>query len=200
MQGTIDAADVALTDGRVDMTSPNRFGAVYFANNHPLAAGTRRFDVRCGHPPGYGGGFDPGVLRYVDVPMTDPFWNPLVRLGILWGMVQLPPFRVIAPPEVHTYGGLVVNMPTWLQIESSAWRPYFTAVDEYMGWQSQLGLFPNSLQFEVVGEGGGTVPCAPAESAESAGAIPGFPDDLPRYHEWASSAGIARGCPRRRGR
>ena len=32
--------------------------------------------------------------------MTDPFWNPLVRLGILWGMVQLPPFRVIAPPEV----------------------------------------------------------------------------------------------------
>ena len=98
-------------------------------------------------------------------------------------MVQLPPFRVIAPPEVHTYGGLVVNMPTWLQIESAAWRPYFTAVDEYMGWQSQLGVFPNSLQFEVVGEGGGTVPCAPAESTEEAGAIPGFPDDLPRYYE-----------------
>ena len=74
-------------------------------------------------------------------------------------------------------------MPTWLQIESAAWRPYFTAVDEYMGWQSQLGLFPDSLQFEVVGEGGGTVPCAPAESTATAGAIPGFPDDLPRYHE-----------------
>ena len=100
--------------------------------------------------------------------MTDPFWNPLVRLGILWGMVQLPPFRVIARRRC-TYGGLVVNMPTFLQIESSAWRPYFTAVDEYMGWQSQLGLFPNSLQFEVVGEGGGTVPCAPAESTEAAG-------------------------------
>ena len=181
-QGVIDAADVALTDGRVDMTGANRFGALYFANNHPLATATRRFDVRCGHPPGYVGGFDPGVLRYVEVPMADPFWNPLVRLGILWGMVQLPPFRVIAPPEVHTYGGLVVNMPTFFQIESSAWRPYFTAVDEYMGWQSQLGLFPNSLQFEVVGEGGGTVPCAPAESTEAAGAIPGFPDDLPRYH------------------
>jgi hypothetical protein len=180
-QGVIDATDVALTEGRVDMTAPNRFGALYYANNHPLATATRRFEVRCGRPPGYGGGFDPGVLRYVDVPMTDPFWNPLVRLGILWGMVQLPPFRVIAPPEVRTYGGLVVNMPTFFQIESAAWRPYFTAVDEYMGWRSQLGLFPNSLQFEVVGEGGATVPCAPAESTEQAGAIPGFPDDLPRY-------------------
>ena len=86
--------------------------------------------------------------------MTDPFWNPLVRLGVLWGMVQLPPFRVIAPPEVATYGGLVVNMPTWLQIEAAAWRPYFTAVDQYMGWYSQLGLFPAELEFEVVGPGG----------------------------------------------
>lgn len=181
-QGTIDAADEQLNNGPVDMNAPNRFGALYFAENHPLATATRRFDVRCGQPAGYLGGFDPGVLRFVDVPMADPFWNPLVRLGDLWGMVQLPPFRVITPLAVDTFGGLVVNMPTWLQIESSAWRPYFTAVDQYMGWQSQLGLFPNSLRFEVVGEDGGTVPCAPAQSTESAGAIPGKPDDLPRYY------------------
>ena len=71
--------------------------------------------------------------------------------------------------------GLVVNMPTWFQIEASAWRPYFTAVDEYMGWQSQLGLFPHSLEFEVVGDGGGTIPCAPTDTGESGGSIPAWP-------------------------
>ena len=185
-QGVMDAADTnfaGVTDGAVDLTSANRFGALYFATTHPLATGTRRFEVGCGEPDGVGGGARPGVLRYVDVPMVDSFWNPLVRLGNLWGEVQLPSFRVIAPPEVRTYGGLVVNMPTWLQIEAAAWQPYFTSVDEYMGWQSQLGLFPSSLRYEVVGDGGGTVPCAPAESGVTAGAIPGFPDDLPRYYE-----------------
>jgi hypothetical protein len=182
-QGLMDAADMTLSEGRVDMSSANRFGALYFAGNHPLATATRRFEVRCGQPPGYPGNFEPGVLNYVDVPMTDPFWNPLVRLGILWGMVQLPPFRVISPPEVATYGGLVVNMPTWLQVEAEAWQPHFTAVDQYMGWYSQLGLFPAELEFEVVGPGGKTVSCAPAESAAREGAIPGFPDDLPRYYE-----------------
>ena len=52
-----------------------------------------------------------------------------------------------------------------------------------MGWYSQLGLFPAELDFEVVGPGGETVPCAPAESAVKANAIPGTPDDLPRYYE-----------------
>ena len=138
-------------------------------------------------------------LGYRTVPMTDPFWNPLTRLGILWGMIQLPPFRVIPPPEVRTYGGLVVNMPTWLQIEAAAWRPYFTAVDHYMGWYSQLGLFPGDLHFEIVGTGGGTRSCAPAESAARGGAIPAAPDDLPRYYELGQLAGECTWVPQEPG-
>jgi hypothetical protein len=114
-------------------------------------------------------------------------------------MVELPPFRVITPPEVATYGGLVVNMPTWLQIEVDAWRPWFTAVDQYRGWYSQLGLFPDELRFEVVGPGGRTVRCAPGESAESAGAIPGFPDDLPRYFELGQLGRDCTWVPQQRG-
>src|SRR4051812_50144251 len=97
--------------------------------------------------------------------MVDPFWNPLVRLGDLWGMVQLPPFRVITPLAVHTFGGLVVNMPTWLQIESSAWRPYFTAVVEDMGGAWPLGGFPHSLEFWGGGGGAGAGAGSPAEAA-----------------------------------
>ncbi len=184
-QGVVDDADVDLgaINGRVvDMSSPARFGALYHARTFPLAAGMRRFAVSCGRPPGAHGAAEV-LLRYSEVSMLDPFWNPLTRLGVLWGMVQLPPFRVIAPPEVATYGGLVVNMPTWLQIDAAAWRPYFTAVDQYMGWYSQLGLFPRSLAFDVVGPGGGTIPCAPAESTARSDAIPAAPDDLPRYYE-----------------
>ena len=203
-QGVIDAGDMnlgAINDRPVDLSSANRFGAVYFANTHPLAKGTRRFEVRCGHPPGSpSGGDDGGVLRYVEVPLADPFWNPLVRLGVLWGSVQLPSFRVVEPPEVNTWGGLVVNMPAWFRIEASAWLPYFTAVDEYMGWQSQLGLFPNTLQFEVVGDDGATtVPCAPGDSTEWAAGvwvIPPFPDDLPPYYELGSvGSGLHVGAP-----
>ena len=115
-------------------------GEYYRAANQPLAVATRRFRQSCATPEGFEN--DQGLSLdangefgrdYIDVPMTDPFWNPLTRLGILWGMIQLPPFKVIPPPEVATYGGLVVNMPTWLQIEASAWRPYFTDVDHYMG-------------------------------------------------------------------
>ena len=131
--------------------SPTALGDAYRALNAPLDTATRRFQVNCGVPAAYANGTavygpDGPMVGYRDVGMTDPFWNPLVRLGELWGMVQLPTFRVIAPPEVATWGGLVVNMPTWLQIEAAAWRPYFTAVDEYMGWQSQLGLFPAELR------------------------------------------------------
>jgi hypothetical protein len=175
--------------GPTTLTSPTAVGDSYRALNQPLQGASRRFQVNCGVPAAYTGGaavYGPNgpLIGYRDIPMSDPFWNPLVRLGILWGMVQLPAFRVIAPPEVGTYGGLVVNMPTWFQIEAAAWRPYFTAVDEYMGWQSQLGLFPHALQFEVVGEGGGTIPCAPTDSGESGGAIPAWPKkDLPRYYE-----------------
>lgn len=174
--------------GVVTMQSPTALGDAYRALNAPLDTATRRFQVNCGVPAAYANGTavygpDGPMVGYRDVGMTDPFWNPLVRLGELWGMVQLPTFRVIAPPEVATWGGLVVNMPTWLQIEAAAWRPYFTAVDEYMGWQSQLGLFPAELEFEVVGPGGQSVPCTPATGEALNGAIPGWPHDLPRYYE-----------------
>jgi hypothetical protein len=192
LQGQLDAVGAGPGGlggvGPVSLSSTTALGDSYRAMNAPLAEATRRFQVNCGVPEAYENGTavygpDGPMVGFREIGITDPFWNPLVRLGVLWGMVQLPPFRVITPPEVSTYGGLVVNMPTWLQIEAAAWRPYFTAVDEYMGWQSQLGLFPNSLQFEVVGEGGRTVRCAPAESAELQGAIPSFPADLPRYYE-----------------
>ena len=38
-QGVIDAADVALTDGRVDMTAPNRFGALYLREQPSVGDG-----------------------------------------------------------------------------------------------------------------------------------------------------------------
>ena len=88
-------------------------------------------------------------------------------------MVQLPPFRVIAPPEVATYGGLVVNMPTWLQIQAAAWRPYFTDVDEYMGWYSQLGLFPASWTSRWSARWGDGAVRTGGVGGEGDGAIPG---------------------------
>jgi hypothetical protein len=190
--------------GPPTLTSPVSLGESYFARNAPLAEASRRFEVRCGVPPEYAPGTDTfgpdgPLLRYQEVGLTDPFWNPLQRLGVLWGMVELPPFRVIAPPEVATYGGLVVNMPTWLQIEADAWRPYFTAVDHYRGWYSQLGLFPERLEFEVVGPGGTKVDCAPPESAARADAIPGFPDDLPRYYELGQLGRDCTWVPQERG-
>ena len=57
-QGLADATDLALSEGRVDMSTANRFGALYFASNHPLATATRRFEVRCGQPPAYPGNFE----------------------------------------------------------------------------------------------------------------------------------------------
>lgn len=190
-QGQLDrlgAGRLPGLDAVVTMHSPAALGDGYRALNAPLVDATRRFQVNCAVPAAYVNGTavygpDGPLVGYREVAMTDPFWNPLVRLGVLWGMVQLPTFQVIAPPEVNTWGGLVVNMPTWLQIQADAWRPYFTAVDEYMGWQSQLGLFPAELEFEVVGAGGQSVPCAPASSEARNGAIPGWPDDLPRYYE-----------------
>jgi hypothetical protein len=205
VQGQADAIGGSLGGlGGITMTSPVTVGEAYFAGNAPLAGATRRFEVHCGVPPAYASGTDTygpdgPLLRYTDVPLTDPFWNPLQRLGVLWGMVELPPFRVIPPPEVTTYGGLVVNMPTWLQIEESAWRPYFTAVDHYMGWYSQLGLFPAELEFEVVGPGGATIGCAPEESAARHGAIPGTPDDLPRYYELGQLGEACTWVPQERG-
>ncbi len=100
---------------------------------------------------------------------------------------------------MRSYGGLVVNMPTWLQIEAAAWRPYFTAVDHYRGWYSQLGLFPRDLHFEIVGTGGGTRSCAPAESEARGGAIPAAPDDLPRYYELGQLAGECTWVPQEPG-
>ncbi|MET0145365.1 MAG: hypothetical protein ABW328_11365 [Ilumatobacteraceae bacterium] len=184
-QGVMEASDAnlaAIHDTQLDMTSPSRFASLYYATTFPLATAVRRFSVSCGRPDGALGAAEV-LLRYTEVPMADPFWNPLTRLGVLWGMVQLPHFRVVAPPEVNTYGGLVVNMPTWLQIEAGAWQPYFTAVDQYMGWYSQLGLFPHALAFEVVGPGGESIPCAPTRAAIGNGAIPAAPDDLPPYFE-----------------
>lgn len=187
-QGQLDQLGTGASLGGHSMTSTVTMGESYRASTTPLASATRRFRVNCGLPAAYANGPnvygpDGPAVGFRDVGLADPFWNPLVRLGVLWGMVQLPTFRVISPPEVATWGGLVVNMPTWLQIDAAAWRPYFTDVDEYMGWQSQLGLFPADLEFEVVGPDGQTVPCAPAQSAASNGAIPGWPADLPDFYE-----------------
>ena len=168
-QGASDAFGGDGTPGGIDLTSAYSWGERYYALNAPLEAAMRRFEVHCGivdgFPRGWGAwGPEGPLLGTVEVSVVDPFWNPLTRLDVLWGMIELEPFSVIAPPEVAAFGGLVVNMPTWLQIEASAWRPYFTAVDHYMGWYSQLGLFPSELAFEVVGAGGETVPCAPQNS------------------------------------
>ncbi len=51
----------------------------------------------------------------------------------------------------------------------------------------------------MVGPGGTKVACAPVESAARAGAIPGFPDDLPRYYELGQLGRDCTWVPQERG-
>ena len=85
-QGVIDAADVALSDGtRGHELAPTGSGR---CTSRATIRWRRRRDASrfaAAARPATAGGFDPGVLRYVEVPMADPFWNPLVRLGDLVG-------------------------------------------------------------------------------------------------------------------
>ena len=152
-QGVIDAADVA-DRGTVDMTAPNRFGALYFANNHPLATGRGASRFAAARPPGYLGGLPggPALRRGAD---DRPVLEPAGALGDLVGdgaVAAVPGDRPAGGAYVRRSGGEHADLLADRVVGVAA---LLHAVDEYMGWQSQLGLFPNSLQFEVVEEGVG---------------------------------------------
>ena len=78
------------TPGGLDLNSAMSWGERYFAVNAPLEGASRRFEVHCGVVPGFPAGWgawgpEGPLMGTVEVPMTDPFWNPLHGWGCCGG-------------------------------------------------------------------------------------------------------------------
>ncbi len=110
----------------------------------PLETAVRTFTVFCD-----GTYYDINQSGIIQVPYLDPLLNPLTQLDELRNNLQLDRPIVYTNPVVDTYGGLVTRYPTWLAIETDAWRTQRSSPVNYRGATLVLIAQPRELDFTV---------------------------------------------------
>jgi len=153
----------------------------------PLDAGTRIFSVFCDRTT-----YDVNGLGVIEVPITDPLFDPRSRLDDLRNSLRLDRPEVFTNALVDRLGGLVTRYPTWLAIHPSAWRTQRSNTIVHRGATLALYATPRELDFVVDFQPDparpspafrGTVACIPAVAAADDGAaLPALPS-LPAQAE-----------------
>jgi hypothetical protein len=137
----------------------------------PVESAQRRFNVFCVGQHG-SGTWTNEMLGSVLVGIWDPFWRIAEGVTDLRNGIQLDRPQVATIPAQGLFGGLPVNMPASLQIDSGAWKAYVSSSTSFRGYVSRLLLQPESLVFDAA-----FVPDAgPAESV-SVLCLSGFTDE-----------------------
>lgn len=135
--------------------------------------------------------------RFVDVPASDPFFDPRVQLTSLLNSVRLSRPTLVADATVSSFGGLVARHPSWFAIDPGSWGMRYSNLEIFKGWVLQLVLRPVRLLFDLAyqppPEGGGveaftvSVPCVSAGVSDrpvpDGARFPARPVGLPEWSE-----------------
>jgi hypothetical protein len=164
----------------------------YKDNTQPLDSLMRRFSIECHYvTQTNAGAWFTDYLGTTDVSILDPFFRVEEAATRLRARIQLDPLIVNTMPDESTWGGLVVNAPTHLSINSTPWRIY--ADSEYArGVTLTQTVSPRSLDFQLVftpkgGDGSDAtviqLDCLSSRSLDiaSGGQIPKVPWDFPEF-------------------
>jgi hypothetical protein len=180
----------------------------YKDNTQPLDTLMRRFSIECNYVTHTGDTFWSGqYLGIVDVSVRDPFFRIQEAAQTLRARIQLDPLVINTMPDESTWGGLVVNAPTHLSINSTPWKIY-SDTEPGRGVTLTQTVSPRSLEFQIVftpkgGDGSDAtviqLDCLNTRSLDAArlGQIPAVPYDFPEFAVENPALRVP-GCPPRR--
>jgi hypothetical protein len=164
----------------------------YVDNTQPLDSLMRRFAMNCLYSSGTNGAiWWRDYLGVTDVSILDPFFGVDDTAAALRAGIQIDPITINTIPDESVWGGLVVNAPTHLSVDSDVWRIYNSS-DRTRGLTLTQTVSPRSLDFNIqfTPEGGSTremivndIGCLNNVSTDRAasGQIPKLPRDFPEF-------------------
>jgi hypothetical protein len=164
----------------------------YKDNTQPLETLMRRFSMECNYVAGTNSTiWSTRYLGTTDVSIRDPFFQVEEAAQRLRARIQLDPLIINTMPDESTWGGLVVNAPTHLSINSTPWKIY-SDTEPGRGVTLTQTVSPRSLEFQIVftpkgGDGSDAtviqLDCLNTRSLDAArlGQIPAVPHDFPEF-------------------